>query len=52
MKSGKIIDSVGYKGVSGTTISKEKYYKQLKRNGYEVKHTKHGVFVTRKEGRS
>ena len=50
MKSGKIMDSVGYKGVSGITMSDKKYFSKLKRNGYDVKRTKHGVFIIKKGG--
>ncbi len=51
MKTSKIIDSVGYKGVSGYTVSDEKYFAELKRNGYEVKHTKKGVLIRKKGGK-
>lgn len=51
MKTSKIMDSVGYKGVSGETVSDEKYFAELKRNGYEVKHTKRGVLIRKKGGK-
>jgi len=51
MKTSKIMDSVGYKGVSGNTVSDEKYFAELKRNGYEVKHTKRGVLISKKGGK-
>jgi len=50
MKTGKIMDSIGYKGVSGQTMSDNEYFAKLKRNGYKVKQTKHGVFITKKGG--
>jgi hypothetical protein len=50
MKTGKIMDSVGYNGASGYTMSNKKYYAMLKRNGYKVKQTKDGVFITKKGG--
>ncbi len=52
MKTAKIMDSVGYKGVSGVTVSDKEYFAELRRNGYEVKKTKKGVFITRKGGKS
>lgn len=51
MKTSKIMDSVGYKGVSGVTMSKDMYYAELRRNGYEVKHTKRGVLIRKKGGK-
>lgn len=50
MKTGKIMDSIGYKGVSGQTMSDKDYFAMLKRNGYKVKQTKDGVFITKKGG--
>ncbi len=44
------MDSIGYNGVSGQTMSDKKYYAMLKRNGYEVKQTKDGVFITKRGG--
>lgn len=39
---------MGFRKTDGIIESKEKYYSELEKNGYNVEHTPHGVIVTKK----
>jgi hypothetical protein len=43
---GKIPQSMGFKKTDGVIQDKEKYYKQLQKQGFIVERTKYGVFIT------
>ena len=47
--TGALPKNVGFpKGMDGYIMDKEEYYNELRKNGFEVEKTPHGVFVTKK----
>lgn len=46
---GALPKSIGYpRGMDGYIMTKEEYYTELRKNGFEVEITPNGVFVTKK----
>lgn len=46
-KTGGLPDSIGFSRTDGWIMSQKEYYAELKKNGYKVERTKHGVIITK-----
>jgi hypothetical protein len=45
---GALPKNVGFpRGMDGYIMPKEEYYAELKKNGYKVEFTKHGIFISK-----